>query len=272
MDQEQESQLPYSNYLGNEYGRFAQCLMFLTRLPKLPHHYHPLLLSTCHHYFPLVGLVIGVILSLIYYYSFSFLGNWLAVWFVLGFSILLTGAFHEDGFADTCDGLGGGWTLERKLEIMKDSRLGTYGTLGLIFLIGFKYLILSSYDKEFGWKAILIGSILSRTIIVPLSFTLKYMGQTGIDKPMPSQVTKWKALTTVCIGWVLVSFVLGREPFLWFTLIAIFILLLFLSHFFLKSQIKGYTGDTLGAVNQVMEVLVYFSFFLYTYAQSSGYL
>jgi cobalamin synthase len=55
-------------------------------------------------------------------------------------------------------------------------------------------------------------------------------------------------------------------------LIAIFILLLFLSHFFLKSQIKGYTGDTLGAVNQVMEVLVYFSFFLYTYAQSSGYL
>ncbi|NCN10984.1 MAG: adenosylcobinamide-GDP ribazoletransferase [Leptospira sp.] len=272
MTGKKESDLPYSSFIGNEYGRFAQCLMFLTRFPQLPHRFHPELLSSCQHYFPIVGLILGSVLAFIYYYSFSFFGNWLGVWFILCVSVLITGAFHEDGFADTCDGFGGGWTIERKLEIMKDSRLGTYGTLGLIILMGFKFLILSSYDKEYGWKALLIGSILSRTIIIPLSYTLKYVGQSGIDKPMPNKVSKWKALVTVCIGWILVSFILGTQPFIWFTLISIFILVIFLAHFFLKAQIKGYTGDTLGAVNQVMEVLVYFSFFIYTYMESSGYL
>ncbi|WCL51153.1 adenosylcobinamide-GDP ribazoletransferase [Leptospira sp. GIMC2001] len=266
---EDDNWLP-KNFFAREYGRFAACLMFLTRIPALPHRYHPNLLRTCHHYSPLVGLIVGGILASLYYFSFTFFGNLLVVWFALGAGILITGSFHEDGFADTCDGLGGSFNVERKLEIMKDSRLGTYGTMGLIFLMGFKFLLLSSLDRSNGWIAILVAHVLARTVIIPLNYTLPYVGNRNLDKPMALDVSLPKALFSSAIGWIIVSMFLGYSPVIWFLLFSFFILLLFCAHFYLKSQIRGYTGDTLGAVNQVMEILVYFAFFIDIYFKSNG--
>jgi adenosylcobinamide-GDP ribazoletransferase len=244
--------------------------MFLTRLPALPHRYLPEALNTSHHYFPVVGLLLGLILGFFYHYSFIFFGNQLVVAFTLAFSVLLTGAFHEDGFADTCDGLGGGFTKERKLEIMKDSRIGTYGSLGLIFLILIKYLFISSFDRSLGFTAILVGQILSRTIILPLAFSLPYARSETEDKPGAGSPSMKKSLIVVFLVWATLFPILEGNPILLVALFTSFFLLLFLSHFYLKFQIGGYTGDTLGAVNQIMEVLVYFSFFILIYSQSIG--
>ncbi len=260
----------HNNLLTREYGRFAAGWMFLTRLPSLPYTYQPTLLANCHHYFPVIGMLLGGIVGGFYYILFPILGNDITVWLTLGFSVLLTGAFHEDGFADTCDGLGGGWTKEKKLEIMKDSRLGTYGTIGLVLILGLKFLLLTSFDRGIGLSAILVAYILSRTVIVPLTFTLDYAGKEMLDKPLAGKTSLAIAILTSAIGWILITFLLGTQPFLWFASMTCFIGLIFLSHYFLKSQIEGFTGDTLGAVNQIMEVLVYFIFTIFNCLHENG--
>src|SRR6188768_4304556 len=123
---------------------FFTALMFYTRIPcpkNIDH--NPDYLNKASRYFPLIGWIVGVI-SFVFYSIGAFLfTNEIAVILSIIAGILTTGAFHEDGFADVCDGFGGGWTKEKILTIMKDSAIGAYGAISLVLLFLLKFQSLS---------------------------------------------------------------------------------------------------------------------------------
>jgi adenosylcobinamide-GDP ribazoletransferase len=119
---------------------FMTAVQFLTRLPTPQHEaFEPAWLARSARYFPLVGVLVGIANVGVWWLASQRLPVAVAVGLMLAFSVLLTGAFHEDGFADVCDGFGGGTTPERVLAIMKDSRVGAYGAIGVVLMIGLKW-------------------------------------------------------------------------------------------------------------------------------------
>ena len=125
---------------------FFTALMFYTRIPCPGWVDHSEdYLNKATRYFPLIGWLIGLAMALVIYGSLFILPISVCVILALAVSVLMTGAFHEDGFGDVCDGFGGGWTKSQILEIMKDSRVGTYSVVGFILLFALKMAALISF-------------------------------------------------------------------------------------------------------------------------------
>src|SRR5436190_15086530 len=123
---------------------FFTALLFYTRIPcpkNIDH--NPDYLNRASRYFPLMGWIVGGIAFVVYYLSCFLFNSEIAIVLSIIAGILTTGAFHEDGFADVCDGFGGGWTKEKILMIMKDSAIGAYGAIGLALLFLLKFKLLS---------------------------------------------------------------------------------------------------------------------------------
>lgn len=146
-------------------------VQFLTRIPLSPlfpraEFDHRLALQKSVRYFPLVGLMIGCFTSIVFS-SVSFVWSTaVAACIAIAAESWLTGAFHEDAFADATDALGGGWTKERVLEILKDSRHGTFGVLALVLGIGLRVLLLAEIGPQVGWYAIPISAMTGRWAIL----------------------------------------------------------------------------------------------------------
>ena len=125
------------------------------------------MLNQASRYFAVVGVLIGACSAFAFYLSASILSIELALLIAMFSSVLLTGAFHEDGWADVWDGFGGGWTVENKLNIMKDSRLGTYGAAALFFILMIKYqALLALIQQNITHTALLNESMLSESLSV----------------------------------------------------------------------------------------------------------
>lgn len=242
-------------------------LMFYTRIPgpKWVGH-EPEYINLSVRYFPFIGWIVGGASFAAFY-----LGSWLVndltgIFFSLAASVLVTGAFHEDGFADVCDGFGGGWTKERILMIMKDSRVGAFGVIGILLLFGLKanflFGLVSAFD-DIGLLLIFVAShALSRFTASTFIFTHVYVRDTPDSKSKP--VAQQASLLNLWIG----AF-FGLTPFLgavfWLAspLYLLLLLVIFLANYFLgryfTKWIGGYTGDCLGAAQQVAEVVFLFS-------------
>jgi adenosylcobinamide-GDP ribazoletransferase len=250
---------------------FFTCLMFYTRIPCPKNITHdPDYLNKATRYFPFIGWIVGSISFLTFYIFSLFLSVETAVIFAIITSILTTGAFHEDGFADVCDGFGGGWTKEKILLIMKDSAIGAYGAIGLVllFLVKFKLLTESIFlftiqkDYFLVFLVFISAHSLSRLAAISIVFTHEYSRDDATSKSKPiAKKHTWKE--------VLGSFFFGLIPlfvFCYFTLqfkIVLVLLPVFLTRYFLaryfQKWIDGYTGDCLGATQQVCEVIFYLS-------------
>lgn len=253
---------------------FFTCLMFYTRIPcpkSITH--HPDYLNKATRYFPFIGWIVGSI-SFVAFYLFSFfLSIETAVIFAFIASILTTGAFHEDGFADVCDGFGGGWTKEKILMIMKDSAIGAYGAIGLILLFLLKFKLLSESVSLFKtdnsiaffqvYLLFISAHALSRLAAISIIFTHQYSRDdaSGKSKPIAKNHT-WKEISGSFFFGLMPLFVFSyfQYKFL-FALIPVFIMRYFLARYFQK-WIDGYTGDCLGATQQVCEVVYYLSILL----------
>lgn len=159
---------------------FATAVQFLTRLPiALPagksSTFYALAFRHSLVFYPAVGGLIGLVTAIVFC-ALLFLGvtPWIAAFVAVGAEAMLTGALHEDGFADTCDALGGCWSRDRALEILRDSRLGTYGTLALVLGVGARVAALATLG-HFGylWSlvAIVAAGSLSRLAILALVAT-----------------------------------------------------------------------------------------------------
>lgn len=239
---------------------FLTALMFYTRIPVpkgIDHSGDALNKAT--RYFPLIGIIVGGFAALIFWVSSFILPPSISIILSMIASVVITGAFHEDGFADVCDGFGGGYTIEQKLNIMKDSRVGTYGLLGLIFLMMMKYVLLM--ELSFNIIAVLIAiHALSRLSPVLLIYRLEYVREDALSKVKPiGKKIKISELIIAIVFAILPLYLLG----LWgFALIIPLLFIQWLSAWFFKRHLGGYTGDCLGAAQQMAEVFLYACYFL----------
>ena len=167
---------------------------------------------------------------------------------LLMLSILLTGAMHEDGLADTADGLFGGWTPERRLEIMKDSHIGSYGTLALITV---QLALWSSYTALLlvaNWQAIIAAMVLSRPPMAVLMSVLPNARRSGLSSTV-GQPARWAALVSVILSVLIAGFLLGDFATL-VTMVTFVTLATVAIGVLAKRKIGGQTGDILGTAQQ----------------------
>jgi adenosylcobinamide-GDP ribazoletransferase len=241
--------------MSNPLRLFATAATFLTRLPLARWSYaEPARLAQASPYFVLVGAVVATIAAFAAWLSLHLLPAALAPWAALTAAIVVTGGFHEDGLADTADGLGGGFTRERKLEIMRDSRIGSYAALALAAVLGGKYLALASLSPSLLFVALWLGHVLSRCSVLPLAAALGYArdGQAA-NKPVADGIGWPQVAAGALLAGVLVA------PFGRLALLAALasVLTVVLAAVYFRAQLGGVTGDTLGAANQLVELACY---------------
>jgi len=240
---------------------FFIAVQFFTRLP-IPRWvgFEPAWLNHASRYFALVGVVVGAIAAAVYGVAVLWLPAPVAAVLSTAATIYITGAFHEDGFADACDGLGGGMTRERALEIMKDSRVGAYGAIGIVCMLAAKLAALASMPPASAIAALLLAHPLSRLAATSLIWKMDYARAEGKAKPLAVRMTNAE------FGIAFLTMLLPAIALLVYgalTLIAIAAAVLatalaaaWLARKFAR-RLGGYTGDCLGAVQQLAEAAIY---------------
>ena len=240
---------------------FFIALQFFTRLP-IPRWvgFEASWLQHASRYFPLVGCVVAAIAAGVYALAAIVLPAPVAAVLSTAASIYITGAFHEDGFADACDGLGGGYTRERALEIMKDSRVGAYGAIGIVCMLAIKLSALAMLPPRAAVAALLLAHPLSRLAATSLIWRLAYVRGEGKAKPLAQQMTGAEfaiAAITACLPAVgLVAAGACTLAFVAAGLMAALVATLWMGRLFVR-RLGGYTGDCLGALQQVAEAGIY---------------
>ena len=238
---------------------FLTAIMFFTRIPCPKNIDHsPEILAKSSRYFSLVGIIVGLFGALVYYIAEFLFNDSISILLSMVSTIWITGAFHEDGFADVCDGFGGGWTKEKILTIMKDSRVGTYGIVGLVLLLAIKHQTLYELDMFTCFIAIISGHAISRFAATTLIYTEPYVQDIDKSKIKPSAIGI--TLKDVMISGVFALFplILFLNPLVFLTLFPVMITKYLLAKYFHK-WIGGHTGDCAGATQQLTEVVFYLS-------------
>ena len=232
-------------------------VMFYTRIPVprwVGHSDEALNQAT--RYFPMIGWIVGGGVGVVIWLA-SFVFP-LSISVLLGMvaGILMTGAFHEDGFVDMCDGFGGGWTRERILTIMKDSRIGTFGTVGIALLLSLKFsalYVLGQANLSLLFITVIISHSTSRGIAATFIRTHPYVRDDPTSKAKP--VAKRLSTKDLCIasGWAILPMIAFPHGLLLLSIVPCLLMRLYLGHYFTR-WIGGYTGDCLGATQQLCEV------------------
>lgn len=235
----------------------AHSLMFYTRLPLGRRiDYRSDYMAEAIRYFPFSGWVTGVAGALIFLTAEPFLPLSVSVLLAMSLAIIISGAMHEDGLADSADGLGGGSQKEQILRIMKDSATGTYGLLALIIVLSGKFMLLFSSASLILPLLFIAGQSVSRYSAAFIMFILPYVSNDTTSKS--KDATGHNSL----FSFVIMS-AIGIAPLLlffeWRYLLCVPFLLLvnFIFSAFLKKRIGGYTGDCIGAAQQISELLFY---------------
>jgi len=229
-------------------------VQFLTRVPtpRLAT-FEPDWITRSARYFPLVGQGVGAASALVLVLADRAWSAPVAAVLAVAAGVLITGAFHEDGLADTADGLGGGQTAERRLEIMKDSRIGTYGACALVLTLALRAAILASTPVAIAAVILLSAHGLGRAAAVVVMRSTPYApsGEAGKWKPVPEGVRTSEVLVALAIAsWPLallpLDAALGGLAMGGALTVALALLA--------RRLIGGHTGDVLGAVEQMFEV------------------
>jgi len=232
---------------------------FLTRIPLPSIAFEPDALSRAIKFFPVVGLVVGFGAVVVQKLLISHLGRPLVALVLLVYLVLITGCLHEDGLADIADGLGGGWTRDQILVILKDSRIGAYGATALLLSLLARYLLLASLPLEHFAAYIISAQVLCRWTSLPLSFFLPGARQGEDQEGQGARIARLTSLPSLVFGsafaLAIVVFALrwsAVAPLLIATLVVI------LSGWLYMRKLGGMTGDCFGATNQLTEIAVYF--------------
>ncbi|MFC3914044.1 adenosylcobinamide-GDP ribazoletransferase [Pseudaeromonas sharmana] len=246
---------------GKEYFiRFCLAVAFFSRLPipaAVP--FSPERLNRASAFFALVGTCIGILVAVTTWVTALWWPLDVAVLLGMLFSLRLTGAFHEDGLADMADGLGGGLNTERKLAIMKDSRLGTYGAVSLFGGLLLKWQLLVGIGEHgiAGLCGALIGMhTVSRAIAGSLIADTPYVRAAGSKaKPLAERQSCRDTLFLLCSAGAVSALLFS--PLVALLLWSLGALFHWSLRRYLLAQLGGFTGDCLGAGQQIMELIGY---------------
>lgn len=238
-------------------GRYFAAQQFLTRLPvpkTTPH--APADLAASAAFFPLVGVLVGSIAAGLLWVVRSVadfppvVGALVAV----SVAVTLTGFFHEDAFADVCDAFGG-YTPERRREIMRDSRVGSFGATGIGIVMFGELALLSSLSVPAAVSAIICAHTVGRWASVLLTAAARYVSDPeSLAKPYAEGIS----LSVVGFATLTASAVTVVATNLWWTvgLGIVTVALVASARWFFARWLGGITGDCLGAINKLMQVLV----------------
>jgi adenosylcobinamide-GDP ribazoletransferase len=251
---------------------FLLALQFFTRVPVTGRlaqwvGFSPPMLRASAAHLPGIGWLVGGVAALVFVAVGAGLpgvaGAFAAALLSTMATVLLTGAFHEDGLADVADGLGGSANRDRALEIMKDSRIGAFGAVALVLALGLKFALLAALagrGLESAALAIVGAHVLSRLAPLFLIRWLPYVGDSGASKAKP--------LADAISGGALVIAALWSTPAVALllcahdaihvgaALLAVVLAAAWMARLFLR-RLQGFTGDGLGATQQVCELAIY---------------
>lgn len=222
-------------------------LQFLTILP-VKRDFTNEQIGRATFWFPVVGIIIGLILLGLNYVFRLILPGSLVNILLLAALVILSGGLHLDGLADTIDGMVGRRTPERRLEIMRDSHIGGIGATALALFLILEYVSLNSIPEKWISFTLLTAPTVSRWAMVNAIYSYPYARQSGLGTPFKQSV-KWQQLSIATLIMLLVTILLFRVAGL--IIIAVTWLIVTLAAFYFKHQLNGLTGDTYGAINEI---------------------
>jgi len=232
---------------------FLQAISFLTILPVgQSKTLEGKDLARSMAFFPLAGLVIGLLLALGHYLFSLFLPKAVVLWFVIGLLAFLTRGLHLDGLADTMDGLGSGGPKEKILEVMRDSRIGAFGVVSLILLFGAKFFCLDQIPDSSLPCSFIAMSVLGRNAMVLVCYRSSYARREGLAKPFVEHLRIHEVAVSFLSALGMALLLMRLQGIVAFVGVGLFSLG---GRFFFKRRLGGITGDILGATNELSEVL-----------------
>lgn len=240
--------------------RSLDAIQFLTTIP-LPRRREvsPEDLARSTGYFPVVGIIIGLILAGLSWLLSLFLPLAVVNVLLIACLVVISGALHLDGFVDTCDGIAGHKTPEERWQVMRDSRAGSFGIVGVCLLLLVKYISLNNVPETLLMATLVLMPTISRWAMVYAIFAYPYARPSGLGKVF-KQGTNWPKFVMATLIALVVAVTLApwaglisKLAFGLIIMLAIWIMVLIMATY-LKRKFAGLTGDTYGAVNEVAEV------------------
>jgi len=221
-------------------------------------------------YFPVVGLIIGLLMAGLYYVLDYFLPGSLAGAMVITAMVLINGALHADGFIDTCDGLAGNKAPEERQRVMKDSRVGAFGVIGAVLLFMVKFAALNSIPQNLIYATLILMPVLSRWSMVYAIMAYHYAKAEGLGTTF-KKFAKWRdfgiasiivfVITELLCWWMGLGFLYLSGLFV---MAAVWLVTLCWSAY-LDKKFAGLTGDSYGAVNEIAEIMTIIALLILAY-------
>jgi len=242
----------------HQWHLFLCALQFLTRIPTPTlHSFEPDWIARSARFYPLVGCLVGGVTGLVFFLTHQVWSGFVSAALAIATGIVMTGGFHEDGLGDTADGLGGGQNPEQRLTIMKDSRIGSYGTLAIWSVLSIKVLALAALPAWTGMLALIIAHTMARACSVVVMHTFSYARdpETSKIKPTPNGVTRSEMLLALLTGLLTVLILSEDLPHPFIAVVFAMLSSVILARLS-QRLIGGWTGDVLGAIEQCAELAI----------------
>jgi adenosylcobinamide-GDP ribazoletransferase len=205
-------------------------------------------------YFPVVGIVIGLVLAGINYVLRLILPETVVNVILIALLAIFSGGLHLDGLADTMDGIAGHRTPEKRLEIMRDSRIGGFAAIGVALFLLMEYVSLNSIPGNLMLATLIVAPTLSRWAMVNAIFVYPYARPSGLGKAFKDAVS-WRQFTIATVVSLIPAVVLFKVAGV--VIIAGAWIAVTLTALYLKRHLKGLTGDTYGAINEMVTLSVF---------------
>jgi adenosylcobinamide-GDP ribazoletransferase len=211
-------------------------------------------LNAAARYFPLVGAMVGGVAALVYLAASRVFPAGIAVLLSMAATLVLTGAFHEDGLADCADAFGGGYMREDVLRIMHDSRIGAFGAIALVVMLMLKWQTLAAFSSTRAARMMLAAHAASRVFAISFLVTLDYVRAEGKAKPVAQRMSVSSFALACVFGLPWLVWLDWKLACVTFAVLAV--MRFFIGRYFVR-RIGGYTGDCLGFAQQVFEIAIY---------------
>ena len=245
----------------DELRKFQAATVSFTRLPFASEKLEASHFQLAHYYLPVIGLIIGLLTAAVFHVSAIYFTSFTSAVLAILTGVLLTGAIHEDGFADCCDGFGAGGGADKIQTIMKDSQLGSYGVLGLIGLLSLKIVFLNEVIAERQVFALVLMHCLAR--VSPLLIMATLQRTVSKTSKMTANLHENSNMLAIILIIITAGVLITAPLPLGFALIAAVLLISLCCKHYFDHKLKGYNGDCLGASEQITECCILAVFALY---------